>query len=56
MKAGSGDVSVSVPDESYNIQTKVGSGDVDLSVKNEAASPREMTLTTGSGNIEVLPG
>jgi hypothetical protein len=56
MKAGSGDVSVSVPEESYNIQTKVGSGDVDLSVKNEAASPRAMTLTTGSGNIEVLPG
>ncbi len=55
LKAGSGDVTLRVPEGSYDVKTEVGSGDTAVTVGNDPASPRKLSLTTGSGNISVLP-
>ncbi|WP_188196449.1 DUF4097 family beta strand repeat-containing protein [Nonomuraea sp. SYSU D8015] len=56
IEAGSGDITLNVPDGAYDVSTDTGSGDVEVSVKRDDASPRKISLASGSGNISVLPG
>ncbi|MFC4005657.1 DUF4097 family beta strand repeat-containing protein [Nonomuraea purpurea] len=56
VKTGSGDVTLNVPDGAYDVKTDVGSGDAKISVKNDASSQHKISLTSGSGNVSVLPG
>ncbi|MFG1702397.1 DUF4097 domain-containing protein [Nonomuraea sp. M3C6] len=56
LKAGSGDVVLNVPDGAYDVKTDVGSGDATISVKNEGSSPHKISMTSGSGDVSVLPG
>jgi DUF4097 and DUF4098 domain-containing protein YvlB len=56
LKAGSGDIVLNVPDEAYDVKTETGSGDATISVKDDGSSPRKISVTTGSGDVSVLPG
>ncbi|GAA3596429.1 hypothetical protein GCM10022419_094560 [Nonomuraea rosea] len=56
LKVGSGDIALNVPDGAYDVKTEVGSGDVAVSVKTDKSSPNKISLTSGSGDIAVLPG
>ncbi|MFC4115719.1 DUF4097 family beta strand repeat-containing protein [Nonomuraea zeae] len=56
LKVGSGDIALNVPDGAYDVKTEVGSGDVAVSVKTDKSSPSKISLTSGSGDISVLPG
>ncbi|MER5423199.1 DUF4097 family beta strand repeat-containing protein [Streptosporangium roseum] len=56
MKAGSGNATLHVPDGSYDVKTQMKSGEAQVSVKNDASSPRKVTMTTGSGDVYVMPG
>ncbi|MBB4936889.1 hypothetical protein FHR32_001194 [Streptosporangium album] len=56
MKTGSGNATLHVPDGPYEVRTKAGSGEIQVSVKNVVSSPHKVTMTTGSGDINVLPG
>ncbi|MFI6920845.1 DUF4097 family beta strand repeat-containing protein [Nonomuraea spiralis] len=56
LSVGSGDVALTVPDETYDVNARTTSGDANVSVKKEGSSPRKLSLTTGSGNITVSAG
>ncbi|MGW2156873.1 DUF4097 family beta strand repeat-containing protein [Nonomuraea sp. NPDC001699] len=56
VSAGSGDVVLTVPDETYDVRARTTSGDADVSVKKDSSSPRKLSLTTGSGNVTVSAG
>ncbi|MEU7743780.1 DUF4097 family beta strand repeat-containing protein [Nonomuraea sp. NPDC049158] len=56
LKSGSGDATLRVPAGAYDVKTQVGSGDVQVSVDKDPASPHKVSLTTGSGDVSVLPG
>lgn len=56
LQAGSGDIVLRVPDGSYAVRTDMGSGDETVSVKRDGAAPHKMTITSGSGDVKVLPG
>jgi Putative adhesin len=56
LEAGSGDVTMHVPDGAYDVVTKVGSGDTNVTVDKDPGSPRKVSLTTGSGDASVLAG
>ncbi|TMS00104.1 DUF4097 family beta strand repeat-containing protein [Nonomuraea basaltis] len=56
VKVGSGDAVLNVPDGAYDVKTDVGSGDETVSVKADGSSPRKISLTSGSGDVSVLPG
>ncbi|MEU8323699.1 DUF4097 family beta strand repeat-containing protein [Nonomuraea sp. NPDC048881] len=56
LSAGSGDVVLTVPDETFDVKASTASGDASVSVKKDGSSPRKMSLTTGSGDITVSTG
>jgi DUF4097 and DUF4098 domain-containing protein YvlB len=56
LRAGSGDIAVTVPGGSYDITTETGSGDTRVDVAQDPAAPAKIAVETGSGNIRVLPG
>ncbi|MER7366308.1 DUF4097 family beta strand repeat-containing protein [Nonomuraea wenchangensis] len=56
LKAGSGDVTLFVPDGAYDVTTDVGSGDATVSVKKDSSSPNKINIRTGSGDISVSAG
>ncbi|WP_433426472.1 DUF4097 family beta strand repeat-containing protein (plasmid) [Microtetraspora malaysiensis] len=56
LSVGSGDVVLTVPDETYDVNTRTTSGNANISVKKDSSSPRKMSLTTGSGDVTVSAG
>ncbi|MGW0806796.1 DUF4097 family beta strand repeat-containing protein [Nonomuraea sp. NPDC002799] len=56
VKSGSGDVALNLPDGAYDVKTDVGSGDATVSVKTDASSAHKISLTSGSGDLSVMPG
>ncbi|WP_101788687.1 DUF4097 family beta strand repeat-containing protein [Nonomuraea indica] len=56
LQAGSGDIVLRVPDDAYAVRTDMGSGDETISVRRDGAAPHKMTITSGSGDVNVLPG
>lgn len=54
LRAGSGDVSVTVPrDGAYAVRTGTGSGDEDVEVTSDASASARLDVETGSGDIEI---
>lgn len=49
----SGNATVQVAGEPYNVVTQTVNGSIDIVVDEDAAAPRTITLTTGSGDIKV---
>ncbi|MEV0148938.1 MULTISPECIES: DUF4097 family beta strand repeat-containing protein [unclassified Nonomuraea] len=56
LSVGSGNAALTVPDETYDVYTKVDSGDASISVKDDNSSPRKISLTAGSGDVTVSAG
>ncbi|MEU1727045.1 DUF4097 family beta strand repeat-containing protein [Nonomuraea sp. NPDC005692] len=56
LSVGSGDVALTVPDETFDVKARTTSGDANVSVKKDSSSPRKMSLTTGSGDVTVSAG
>ncbi|MEU1389169.1 MULTISPECIES: DUF4097 family beta strand repeat-containing protein [unclassified Nonomuraea] len=56
LSVGSGDVALTVPDETFDVKVGTTSGDADISVRKDSSSPRKMSLTTGSGDVTVSAG
>ncbi|MER5649446.1 DUF4097 family beta strand repeat-containing protein [Streptosporangium sp. NPDC002524] len=54
IEAGSGDVVAYLPRGGYDVTAETGSGDETVEVTKDPASPRKVTLKTGSGDAEVL--
>ncbi|MFD1939097.1 DUF4097 family beta strand repeat-containing protein [Nonomuraea mangrovi] len=55
MKAGSGDATLYLPKDAYDVTTETGSGDAEVKVTDDAGSSRKVTVRTGSGDVRVLP-
>ena len=54
VRAGSGDVSVRIPDGAgYALSLDTGSGSADVGVRSVAGSPASMQVKTGSGDVVV---
>ncbi|SDG94722.1 DUF4097 family beta strand repeat-containing protein [Nonomuraea jiangxiensis] len=56
LRTGSGDLTLNVPDGSYDVKSRVGSGDENVSVKTDASSPHKISVSTGSGDVNVSAG
>ncbi len=56
LESGSGNVTLRVPAGAYDVTADVGSGEATVSVDDDDASPRKLNLTSGSGDVSVLPG
>ncbi len=56
LESGSGNVTLRVPAGAYNVITDVGSGEAKVSVDDDPAAPRKVMLSSGSGDVSVLPG
>ncbi|MBB4917978.1 DUF4097 family beta strand repeat-containing protein [Streptosporangium saharense] len=55
MRGGSGDVTIHLPQGPYDVTAKAGSGDRTVSVPQDPNSSHKVVMSTGSGNIKVLP-
>ncbi|GAA0506744.1 hypothetical protein GCM10011581_41760 [Saccharopolyspora subtropica] len=53
LTTGSGDIELTVPAESYRVDSDSGAGDVNVDVAEDPQSPRHLKLSTGSGDIRV---
>ena len=54
LKAGSGDVSLTVPGGAYRLDISTGSGDRELAgVSNDASAEDSIDVTTGSGDLKI---
>lgn len=53
LSTGSGEIDVSVPQDSYRVDSRSGSGNVSVDVRRDPDADRRLELTTGSGNINV---
>lgn len=51
---GSGDTTITLPQGAYDVSTDVGSGDVKVEVTDDPNSARKVTLTSGSGDVNLL--
>ncbi|MFG3439848.1 DUF4097 family beta strand repeat-containing protein [Nonomuraea sp. NPDC047897] len=56
LEAGSGNIVLRMPGGPYAVTTELGSGDATVSVGRDDAAPRKVTITSGSGDVKVLPG
>jgi hypothetical protein len=56
LKVGSGNVTLRVPAGAYDVSSEVGSGDATVSVKDDQSSPHKISISSGSGDVSVLPG
>ncbi|MFI7634382.1 DUF4097 family beta strand repeat-containing protein [Nonomuraea sp. NPDC049400] len=56
LKSGSGDIVLTVPDGTYDVNTEMGSGDAKVSVKDDGSSPHKVSLTSGSGDVTMSAG
>jgi DUF4097 and DUF4098 domain-containing protein YvlB len=54
-QATSGDVHVSVPERSYAVQTRAIGGDQHVDVNDDPDSPRELVVSTTSGDVHLEP-
>jgi len=56
--AGSGDVELTLPPASYRIDTDTGSGGVtaDAALAHDDRSPRLLSVSTGSGDVDLRAG
>ncbi|MFF3438901.1 DUF4097 domain-containing protein [Streptosporangium sp. NPDC002721] len=54
IETGSGDVVAYLPKEGYDVTAETGSGEKTVEVTEDPASPRKVTLKTGSGDAQVL--
>ncbi|GHF44507.1 hypothetical protein GCM10010218_27350 [Streptomyces mashuensis] len=52
-QAGSGAVSLTVPDATYQVKAKTNSGGKDIAVDNDSSGKYRLDLSTGSGAISV---
>ncbi|MEV5409499.1 DUF4097 family beta strand repeat-containing protein [Thermopolyspora sp. NPDC052614] len=55
VETGSGNGVVRVPAGSYNVITETGSGEQQVEVGRDSAAPRKIDVSTGSGDVKVLP-
>ncbi|MFE3449177.1 DUF4097 family beta strand repeat-containing protein [Nonomuraea sp. NPDC059194] len=55
VEAGSGDATLYLPSGPYDVTTDTGSGDAQVKVTDDANAPRKVLVTTGSGDVRVLP-
>ncbi|MEO3802682.1 DUF4097 family beta strand repeat-containing protein [Nonomuraea sp. B1E8] len=56
LKTGSGDTRLVVPAGTYAVTTDIGSGDENVKVDNDGSSPHKISVSAGSGNVDVEPG
>jgi Toastrack DUF4097 len=54
-QAGSGDVTLTVPDGRYRVVATTGSGDQHISVPSDPSAPNTLEAHTGSGEITIRP-
>ena len=54
-QAGSGDVTLTVPEGSYRVVATTGSGDQHITVPNDPSAPNTLQAHTGSGVITIRP-
>lgn len=55
IETGSGNGVVWLPDGEYHVRADSGSGEERVEVKQDGGSPRKIVVSTGSGDIKVLP-
>ncbi|GAB3287471.1 DUF4097 family beta strand repeat-containing protein [Parasphingorhabdus pacifica] len=55
-ETGSGEITLGVPAEVYRVDSDTGSGETEVEVRQDPNAERQLTLSTGSGNILVEPG
>ncbi|MEU4739092.1 DUF4097 family beta strand repeat-containing protein [Actinosynnema sp. NPDC023658] len=53
--AGSGSLTVAVPEGAYKVDVDAGSGDKDIKVKSDPSATAELVLRSGSGDVTVRP-
>lgn len=56
VETGSGSGVVWVPAGTYNVTADTGAGDKRIDVNQDNGSPHKIVVSTGSGDIKVLPG
>ncbi|HKE52489.1 MAG TPA: DUF4097 family beta strand repeat-containing protein [Actinomycetes bacterium] len=54
-QAGSGDVTLTVPDGSYRVVASTGSGDQHITVPSDPSAPNTLEAHTGSGELTIRP-
>lgn len=52
-ETGSGEIALSVPSDEYRVDADTGSGDTEIDVAQDANAARELSLSSGSGDIRV---
>ncbi|MEV2265164.1 DUF4097 family beta strand repeat-containing protein [Nonomuraea africana] len=55
LETGAGTATLYLPQGAYDVTTDTGAGSADVKVTDDAAAPRKVSISSGAGDVKVLP-